>query len=95
MNQNYQLALGVIAQEKCIPVDKLKQIIDNAGKEPETTDSLLSKKEVASKLSVSLPTVDRLIRKGILQKVTLSPQIVRIPLKSVENYLAGLQTVVQ
>ena len=91
MESNLMLALGIIAQEKCIPVDKLKMIIDNAGKAPETTDRLLTKKEVASRLNISLPTVDRFIRKGLLQKIVMSPQIVRISLKSVEQFLTGLQ----
>ena len=92
MEQSVQLALGVIAKELCIPVDRLEKAITSAGKEPEMTDKLLTKKEVASCLNISLPTVDRFIRKGFLHKVAMSRQLVRIPFKSVENYLKGLQS---
>lgn len=90
MQDQLQLALCVIAEKKNIPVNELQQIIENAGKAPEAPHTaLLSKKDVASRLNISLPTVDRFIKKGYLRKVTLSSQIVRIPLDSVEKYLVS------
>ena len=87
MSKELDLALQVIARVKNLPVNELTQHIESMGK---PHDELLTKKDVAARLNISLPTVDRLINKGALHKITLTPQLVRISLRSVERYLAVL-----
>ncbi len=49
----------------------------------------LTRKEAAALLKVSLPTIHRFIRAGLLTRVKIGQRLVRITPESVENLLAG------
>jgi excisionase family DNA binding protein len=48
---------------------------------------LLTRREVAEALGVSVQTVARLIERGDLETVRVGVRFVRIPIESVEQYL--------
>jgi len=50
-------------------------------------DELLTKKEAAKLLKVSLPTIDRMIRRGDFPIVRLSPKAVRIKVSDIVAFL--------
>jgi excisionase family DNA binding protein len=49
--------------------------------------TLLTRREVAEALGVSVQTVARLIRRGELETVRVGERFIRIPAESLERYL--------
>lgn len=50
-------------------------------------DKLLTRAEAAEKLTISLPTLDKLAKKGLIEKIKLSPQVVRFSTLNLDSYI--------
>ena len=59
----------------------------SSGKENENIERPLTRKEAAEILSISLPTVNRLLNSGILRRIRISRKFVRIDPASVKNLI--------
>lgn len=66
----------------------LLSMLKNAGKS-ETPERPLTRQQAAALLSVSLPTLDRYLKTGLLKFIKLGPRAVRIDPASVRELLAG------
>lgn len=67
----------------------LLSMLKNAGKSETLTERPLTRQQAAALLSVSLPTLDRHIKSGILRASKIGPRAVRIDPASVRELLAG------
>lgn len=50
-------------------------------------DQLLTRAEAAEKLTISLLTLDKLAKKGLIEKIKLSPQAVRFSEVNLDSYI--------
>ncbi len=61
----------------------------NAEKSEKQMERPLTRRQAAALLSVSLPTLDRHIKSGILRASKIGPRVVRVDPASVRELLAG------
>ena len=61
----------------------------NAEKSEKQMERPLTRRQAASLLAISLPTLDRHIKSGILRASKIGPRCVRVDLASVRELLAG------
>ena len=68
---------------------KLLSMLKNAGKPEEIVERPLTRRQAATLLAISLPTLDRHIKSGILRASKIGPRSVRVDPTSVRELLAG------
>ena len=68
---------------------KLLSMLKNAGKPEEIVERPLTRRQAANLLAISLPTLDRHIKSGILRASKIGPRAVRIDPDSIRELLAG------
>ena len=69
------------------PQNLIQALRDFASGKNENIERPLTRKEAAEILSISLPTVNRLLNDGILRRIRVSKKCVRIDPESIKNLI--------